>query len=113
MQVIVCKIFHSWQLAIITLGEPNIDYVSPDKQVVSPTTDVIECVTSGNPDPLVEWVFQNETLTSLNSTSYFVNNRAINITSVRDAGVYTCVASNDYGQVSSSLNITVQGIVEL
>lgn len=75
----------------------------------------LACTASGKPAPNIAWTF-NET-TNLNELSRISNSRyltggqnlTVNTTTYRDAGTYTCTATNKAGTDSTSVNIEIQG----
>ncbi len=88
------------------IGEPEIDFISSDVSVVSPTEITLACIANGNPVPSLEWIFDNS---SLSNKSHFINNYTLSVQSVKDSGKYTCLAENEHGYVSKSLVVSVQG----
>ena len=72
-------------------------------------TASFQCEAEGNPEPEVSWLKQNSNLPAVKRV---VPSRAgLMITDVmsQDEGMYTCVARNILGEVTSSATLTVQG----
>ena len=67
------------------------------------------CEAEGNPEPKITWLKQNY---SLPANKRVMSSRgSIMITDVKsqDEGMYTCVAGNILGEVTSSATLSVQG----
>lgn len=65
---------------------------------LSGNTKVLLCTANGSPIPVYRWI-RNDVSLSQNSTNMGLQIRNIQVT---DAGVYRCVASNDFGALLSS-----------
>ena len=92
-----------------SISAPSI--VAPPKSMVvnESGTASFQCEAKGNPEPKVTWLKQNS---SLPADKRFVSSRAgLMITDVtsQDEGMYTCVARNILGEMTSSATLTVQG----
>lgn len=74
--------------------------------VISQIQVPITCTATGKPRPTLEWFFRDE---SLNESHTSPNNYTINVDSIRDAGIYTCVSYNKHLRVNKSLELRVQG----
>ena len=66
---------------------------------------ILNCTASGSPDPLYSWSFP-DSCSSCPNTS---NDSVLTFTTedVADSGQYTCVAENEYGNLSVTFNVTV------
>ena len=72
-------------------------------------TASFQCEAEGNPEPKVTWLKQNS---SLPADKRVMSSRGgLMITNVKshDDGMYTCVAGNILGEVTSSATLSVQG----
>ena len=92
-----------------SISAPSI--VAPPKSMVvnESATAWFQCEAKGNPEPKVTWLKQKS---SLPADKRFVTSRAgLMITDVtsQDGGMYTCVARNILGEMTSSATLTVQG----
>ena len=98
------------------MGYPGKSISAPS--IVSPPISMVvnesgtasfQCQTDGNPKPKVTWLKQNS---SLPAHKRVVSSRGgLMITDVtsEDEGIYTCVARNILGEMTSSATLTVQG----
>lgn len=66
---------------------------------------ILNCTASGSPDPLYSWSFPDSCLSCPNTS----NDSVLTFTTedVSDSGQYTCVAENEYGNLSVTFNVTV------
>ena len=92
-----------------SISPPSI--VAPPKSMVvnESGTASFQCEAKGNPEPKVTWLIQNS---SLPADKRVLSSRAgLMITDVtsQDEGMYTCVARNILGEMTSSATLTVQG----
>uniref|UniRef100_UPI00358DE566 sialic acid-binding Ig-like lectin 12 isoform X2 n=1 Tax=Myxine glutinosa TaxID=7769 RepID=UPI00358DE566 len=88
----------------------------PQNVTVTPKIDLIEgqsthlnCQVDSNPPSNIIWTREGRNM-SANSLKYSVNRLQLTITSVglHDAGMYTCEATNIYGEANGTVMITVQ-----
>jgi len=79
---------------------------------------LFSCLASGFPVPQIEWLFNNETLTSnhsvssVNLTAYEVqSNLTIFMTNVSDSGTYSCLARStvDSSIVTAPASLIIRG----
>ena len=92
-----------------SISAPSI--VSPPVSMVVNETAVVsfQCGVKGNPVPQVTWLKQNS---SLPADKRIVQSRGgliISDVTSQDGGMYTCVARNFLGVMTSSATLTVQG----
>ena len=98
------------------MGYPGKSISAPS--IVSPPISMVvnksgtasfQCQTDGNPKPKVTWLKQ---YSSLPADKRVVSSRGVlmitDVTS-EDEGIYTCVARNILGEMTSSATLTVQG----
>ncbi|KAK7507540.1 hypothetical protein BaRGS_00001475, partial [Batillaria attramentaria] len=95
------------------LGEaPTVLEGLPDLAVMEGDTTVFECKISGEPVPSIKWMKeQREILEDKRHSMVYDNNVAsltIRDTTQKDAGSYTCEASNDLGTVTTSGVLEIQ-----
>ena len=75
----------------------------------------LACTASGKPAPNITWTFNMTTnlneLSQISKPRYPTRgkNLTVNETTYRDAGTYTCTATNKAGTDSTSVNIEIQG----
>ena len=78
----------------------------------------LECTASGNHPPTFTWTFNGTSnlteLSQLPSSRYMVNSvrgqkLTVSTATYRDAGRYTCTATNEAGRDSTSMDIEIQG----
>ncbi|KAJ7376488.1 Immunoglobulin C-2 Type [Desmophyllum pertusum] len=92
-----------------SISAPSI-VAPPMSMVVNETgTASFQCKAEGNPEPKVTWLKQNSSL--LADKRVVPSRGGLLITSVtsQDDGMYTCVASNILGVMTSSAKLSVQG----
>ena len=73
------------------------------------STASFQCKAEGNPEPKVTWLKQNSSL--LADKRVVLSRGGLMITDVtsQDEGMYTCVARNILGEMTSSAQLSVQG----
>lgn len=64
----------------------------------------LNCTAEGNPEPEVEWRFQNQSKLSGKGQAMLT----ISTVSFDDGGEYTCTATNDLGSVTKTVLLTVE-----
>ncbi|KAJ7383947.1 Roundabout 1 [Desmophyllum pertusum] len=92
-----------------SISAPSI-VAPPMSMVVNETgTASFQCDVKGNPEPKVAWLKQNSSL--LADKRVVTSRGGLMITDVasQDDGMYTCVASNILGVMTSSATLSVQG----
>ncbi|XP_031429813.1 leucine-rich repeat and fibronectin type III domain-containing protein 1-like protein [Clupea harengus] len=69
----------------------------------------LKCKANGDPDPDVHWISPEGRLISNNSRTLTFSNGSldINITSLKDTGVFTCIASNAAGESTGTVELVV------
>ena len=72
-------------------------------------TASFQCEAEGNPEPKVAWLKQNSSLPAVKRVVPSHGGLMITDVMSQDEGMYTCVARNILGEVTSSANLTVQG----
>ena len=76
----------------------------------------LRCTVSGTPNPVITWKFNGQTISGNNPRILCLNgNRRllVRILTADDAGVYTCIARNQHGEVSRSCDVIVRGMFQL
>ncbi|KAG8448890.1 hypothetical protein GDO86_015820 [Hymenochirus boettgeri] len=70
---------------------------------------VLKCKAVGDPEPSIHWVSPEGKVVSNSSrtASYENGTLEITITTVRDSGLYTCIASNTAGEATASVELDV------
>ncbi|XP_072286465.1 leucine-rich repeat and fibronectin type III domain-containing protein 1-like protein isoform X1 [Pyxicephalus adspersus] len=70
---------------------------------------VLKCKAVGDPEPSIHWVSPEGKVVSNSSraVSYENGTLEITITTVRDTGMFTCIASNTAGDATASVELTV------
>lgn len=73
----------------------------------------MECLVSGNPPPTISWLKDGIPINRLPSYRYRVigNSRQLEIIALQatDAGRYSCVAKNTFGQMEIFMDVAVGG----
>ena len=89
---------------------PKIVKRSKDKvTVVEGNVLYLFCEAEGYPKPLVTWRKDGEVLqSSINETDFIIHE-----TNEKDAGNYECKASNSFGTVSYTVEVTIKGEVTI
>ena len=92
-----------------SISAPSI--VAPPKSVVVNETGIasLQCEVEGNPEPKVTWLKDNSSLRA--DTRIVTSHGGLMITDVtsQDGGIYTCLATNILGKLSSLATLSVQG----
>ncbi|XP_062872858.1 leucine-rich repeat and fibronectin type III domain-containing protein 1-like protein [Trichomycterus rosablanca] len=75
----------------------------------------LKCKANGDPDPDVHWISPEGRLLSNTSRTLTFNNGSleINITSLKDAGIFTCIASNAAGESTGTVELVVTPLPHL
>lgn len=81
-------------------------------KIVVNRTVLLECPVSGHPVPLVTWLKNGEALNPQQDSNMNVAGRHLEIVRARvsDTARYTCVASNEAGQLRRSFDLEVLGL---
>ena len=66
---------------------------------------ILNCTVSASPDPVYSWPFSN----SCSSCPSIINDSVLIFTAedITDSGEYTCVAENDYGNISMPFDVSI------
>ncbi|KAG9264840.1 leucine-rich repeat and fibronectin type III domain-containing protein 1-like protein [Astyanax mexicanus] len=75
----------------------------------------LKCKANGDPDPDVHWISPEGRLISNTSRTLTFSNGSleINITSLKDTGVFTCIASNAAGESTGTVELVVNPLPHL
>ncbi|XP_036413530.1 leucine-rich repeat and fibronectin type III domain-containing protein 1-like protein [Colossoma macropomum] len=75
----------------------------------------LKCKANGDPDPDVHWISPEGRLISNTSRTLTFSNGSleINITSLKDTGVFTCIASNAAGESTGTVELVVSPLPHL
>ena len=76
------------------------------------------CQTVGEPVPDIIWYFNNDVMLNVSDSKYIIHSRTVNVSIAEnaltiydvtssDVGTYTCISSNEIGDVSSFGILTV------
>ena len=78
--------------------------------VMNGSSAVLNCSASGNPPPIVHWIFRGSNIIN-DTVKYIITNGVLTILNVElnDTGDYHCTASNVYRSVSGTIELKVQG----
>ena len=97
-------------------GDPSKSISAPS--IVAPPMSIVvnesgtasfQCEADGNPEPTVTWLKQNSSLPAVKRVVPSRGGLMITDVMSQDEGLYTCVARNILGEVTSSTTLTVQG----
>ena len=92
-----------------SISAPSI-VASPMSLIVNESaTASFQCEAEGNPEPKVSWLKQNSNLPAVKRVVPSPGGLMITDVMPQDQGIYTCVARNILGEVTSSAALTVQG----
>ena len=97
---------HSYVVSTYFSGSPEL--ISDQNQTVTVNIDeavILNCTVSASPDPVYSWSFP-DSCSSCPNTS---NDSVLIFTAedVTDTGEYTCIAENEYGNISMIFDVTV------
>jgi hemicentin len=88
---------------------PSVVIEFKNKSVLVDECLVLHCIGSGNPAPVITW--RKNTTELLNSSNVYIppNGTHLTICPVKesDAGIYTCIVTNNLGQSNISANVDV------
>ncbi|XP_015456710.3 leucine-rich repeat and fibronectin type III domain-containing protein 1-like protein [Astyanax mexicanus] len=75
----------------------------------------LKCKANGDPDPDIHWISPEGRLISNTSRTLTFSNGSleINITSLKDTGVFTCIASNAAGESTGTVELVVNPLPHL
>ncbi|KAL8608110.1 hypothetical protein ACOMHN_016565 [Nucella lapillus] len=90
-----------------TIDESNVVY---NPKTIVDRWVVLECPVSGIPVPQVEWLLNGEPLVQTDRLKLINDNRQLEIDGSRtsDTGLYTCIATNEAGQLERNFDLEVQ-----
>jgi hemicentin len=90
-----------------SIDESNVVYTI---RVVENRTVILECPVSGIPAPAVDWLVNNDPLTP-SERVFAGRNQQLEIHSagVADSATYTCLASNEAGELQKNFVLEVLG----
>ncbi|XP_075042903.1 leucine-rich repeat and fibronectin type III domain-containing protein 1-like protein [Mixophyes fleayi] len=88
---------------------PVVTHYSPHNSVMEGEAVVLKCKAVGDPEPSIHWVSPEGKVVSNSSraVSYENGTLEIAITTIRDSGLFTCIASNTAGDATASVGLTV------
>ncbi|XP_056393815.1 leucine-rich repeat and fibronectin type III domain-containing protein 1-like protein [Hyla sarda] len=88
---------------------PVVTHHSPHISVMEGEAVVLKCKAIGDPEPSIHWVSPEGKVVSNSSRaiSYENGTLEISITTVRDSGMFTCIASNTAGDATASVELAV------
>lgn len=100
------------QLRVLAF-RPNLRKFPPPQTLTAPKDGnvTIRCQPEGSPFPKIEWSKDKSPITSDGSkyTIFGNGNLLITYLTTGDRGVYTCTATNTYGQVNASTTLDIAG----
>ena len=73
------------------------------------STASFQCEAEGNPEPKITWLKQNSSIPADKRVTSSRGGLMITDVKSQDKGMYTCVAGNTLGEVTSSAKLSVQG----
>ncbi|KAK7094973.1 hypothetical protein V1264_006443 [Littorina saxatilis] len=90
-----------------TIDESNVVY---NPKTIVDRWVVLECPVSGVPLPEVEWLLNGDPLVETERMKLINNNRQLQIDRARtsDTALYTCIATNEAGQLERNFDLEVQ-----
>lgn len=94
---------------------PVITRRSPKTSAMEGQPASLKCKANGDPDPDVHWISPEGRLISNTSRTLAFSNGSleINITSLKDTGVFTCIASNAAGESTGTVELVVNPLPHL
>ncbi|XP_066518527.1 leucine-rich repeat and fibronectin type III domain-containing protein 1-like protein isoform X2 [Hoplias malabaricus] len=94
---------------------PVITRKSPKTFAMEGQPASLKCKANGDPDPDVHWISPESRLISNTSRTLTFSNGSleINITSLKDNGVFTCIASNAAGESTGTVELVVNPLPHL
>ncbi|XP_028651337.2 leucine-rich repeat and fibronectin type III domain-containing protein 1-like protein isoform X1 [Erpetoichthys calabaricus] len=94
---------------------PVITRKSPKTFVMEGQSISLKCKANGDPDPSIHWVSPEGKLISNTSRTVSFDNGSleINIATVKDTGVFTCIASNAAGESTAPVELVVNPLPHL
>jgi len=97
---------------LLVVVPPAIDEANlvDNPKIVVNRTVLLECPVSGSPLPAVVWLKNGEALTLDEFTRVEGRHLEIHRARVSDTARYTCVASNEAGQLRRSFDLEVLGL---
>ncbi|XP_008180512.1 neuroglian-like [Acyrthosiphon pisum] len=87
---------------------PEIVELSQNVKTFEGSTTVIKCKSSGVPKPHTKWTKNNIEITGGRYTTLDNGDLQIRGISFTDAGIYICIATNNYGTANASVTLTVK-----
>lgn len=70
----------------------------------------IECAPYGEPVPIIQWFgIHKNIIINDNKTNIEPGMLTIRNLSVEDSGIYECIAENNFGKITHSITLQVQG----
>lgn len=88
------------------LDPPREPLVNGSSMVMEGSSLALHCSTQGNPPPTLTWLKDGELVGTI--TADKVSILEISEITPQSDGTYRCLAENEHGRASSSLNITVE-----
>uniref|UniRef100_A0A672KJY1 Zgc:172282 n=1 Tax=Sinocyclocheilus grahami TaxID=75366 RepID=A0A672KJY1_SINGR len=94
---------------------PVITRKSPKTFTMEGQPTSLKCKANGDPDPDIHWISPEGRLISNTSRTLSFSNGSleINITSMKDTGVFTCIASNAAGESTGTVELVVNPLPHL
>ena len=104
--VLLYNAIHTCMVTILFAGPPILVSKGDQTVMVSVSEELIlNCTASASPDPVYSWSFPD----SCSSCPNISNDNVLIFTveDITDSGEYTCVAENEYGNISITFNVSV------
>ena len=97
---------------MLSLDPPSQIVELEDSEVEVGSAVWLKCSSTGNPRPTYSWSYY-QAGNVINENDDGVSRLLINSTTAYNMGLYTCQASNEKGNVSKTVRVTVKGKINV
>uniref|UniRef100_A0A915M801 Uncharacterized protein n=1 Tax=Meloidogyne javanica TaxID=6303 RepID=A0A915M801_MELJA len=93
--------------SIVEKGPPHFSFLLRPRLIQKNHTCKLICTVTSDPPPKIKWIKDGKPVDDQRAQALFKSGVA-SLEQLKDAGIYTCIATNEFGSDETSASITVQ-----